>query len=99
MKTKIKNQKSSKSWFWIPFASTISLIVLLWGMAVVDVRSRKMALGDATPAVSVSTVIGNRTIMHIDVLGMEGDIDLTLVDNFVEYVEEKLQSVKENLQK
>ena len=49
----------------------------------------------ATPAVSVSTVIGDRTIVHVDVLGMEGDIDLTLVDNLVEYVEEKLQSVKE----
>ncbi len=54
-----------------------------------------MALGDATPAVSVSTVIGDRTIVHVDVLGMEGDIDLTLVDNLVEYVEGKLQSVKE----
>lgn len=95
MKTIKKKGKANPSWFWVSLAITLSVLSLLWGMAVVDVRSRKMALGDATPAVSVSTVIGDRTIVHVDILGMEGDIDLTLVDNLVEYVEEKLQSVKE----
>ncbi len=92
-KPRIKKSSREKSWFWIPFALTISLLVLFFCMAVVDVRCRQMGLGDYTPAVSMQTAIGGRTLLHIDILGVEGDLDITLVDNLVEYVEEKLQFV------
>lgn len=83
-----------KNWFWIPFAITMSLLILLSGMIIVDVRCRRMGLGDYVPLFSVSTVLGDKTLLHYDVLGMEGDIDITIVDNLVEYVEEKLQTVE-----
>ena len=53
-----------------------------------------MGLGDYTPPLALSTVTGNRTLLHYDLLGWEGDLDLTFVDNLVEYVEEKLQGVE-----
>ena len=83
-----------KNWFWIPLAITMSLLILLSGMIIVDVRCRRMGLGDYVPLFSVSTVLGDKTLLHYDVLGMEGDIDITIVDNLVEYVEEKLQTVE-----
>lgn len=89
-----KRRHDQRAWFWIPFAVTLSLLVLLAGLVTVEVRCRQMGLGDYTPPLALSTVTGNRTLLHYDLLGWEGDLDLTFVDNLVEYVEEKLQGVE-----
>lgn len=93
MQERKKAEKQRWAWFWVPFFTTISIVVFLAGILVVDVRCRRMGLGDMTPPVSLSTTLGDRTIMEYHILWFEGEVDLTIVDNLVEYVEEKLQDV------
>lgn len=93
MQERKKAGKQRWAWFWVPFFTTISILVFLAGILVVDVRCRRMGLGDMTPPVSLSTALGDRTIMEYHILWFEGEVDLTIVDNLVEYVEEKLQNV------
>ncbi len=93
MQERKKAEKQRWTWFWVPFFTTISIVVFLAGILVVDVRCRRMGLGDMTPPVSLSTTLGDRTIMEYHILWFEGEVDLTIVDNLVEYVEEKLQNV------
>lgn len=93
MQERKKAEKQRWAWFWVPFFTTISIVVFLAGILVVDVRCRRMGLGDMTPPVSLSTTLGDRTIMEYHILWLEGEVDLTIVDNLVEYVEEKLQNV------
>lgn len=90
-----ENQKRKQryAWFWVPFFVTVSIGVFLAGIFTVDIRCRRIGLGDMTPPVVFSTAIGDRTLMEYHVLWLEGEIDLTIVDNLVEYVEEKLQQV------
>lgn len=94
MQERKKAEKQRWAWFWVPFFTTISIVVFLAGILVVDVRCRRMGLGDMTPPVSLSTTLGDRTIMEYHILWFEGEVDLTIVDNLVEYVEEKLQGVE-----
>ena len=44
-----KRRHDQRAWFWIPFAVTLSLLVLLAGLVTVEVRCRQMGLGDYTP--------------------------------------------------
>lgn len=90
---KIVKSHVHKNWFWIPFAITMSILILLGAMVLVDLRCRRMGLGDYIPLFSVSTVIGDKTLLHYDILGVEGDVDITLVNNIVEYVKNILHSV------
>ena len=93
MQERKKAEKQRWAWFWVPFFTTISIVVFFFFFLVVDVRCRRMGLGDMTPPVSLSTTLGDRTIMEYHILWFEGEVDLTIVDNLVEYVEEKLQNV------
>ena len=85
--------RAERGWFWVSLAVTLSVLMLLVGMAVVDVRCRQMGWGNHTPPFYLSTEIGDRTVAHVDLLGVKGEFDLTFVENLVEYVEEKLQNV------
>lgn len=82
-----------RAWFWVPFFVTISILIFLIAVIIVDVRCRRMGLGDMTPPISFSTALGDRTLMEYHILWFQGEVDLTIVDNLVEYVEEKLQEV------
>ena len=93
MQERKKTGKQRWAWVWVPFFATVSGLVFLAGILVVDVRCRRMGLGDMTPPVSFSTALGDRTLMEYHILWLEGEVDLTIVDNLVEYVEEKLQNV------
>lgn len=90
---KIERSYVHKNWFWIPFAITMSILILIGAMILVDLRCRRMGLGDYIPLFTVSTVIGDKTFLHYDILGVEGDLDITIVNNVVEYVKNILHSV------
>lgn len=91
----VDKEKSHRkwAWFWVPFSITISIAVFIAGIVTVDVRCRRMGLGDMTPMFQLSTAIEGRTLLEYHILWFQGEMDLTIVDNLVEYVEEKLQEV------
>ena len=41
--------RAERGWFWVSLAVTLSVLTLLVGMAVVDVRCRQMGWGNHTP--------------------------------------------------
>lgn len=96
---KKKYTQAEKNYFVNSFFIALSLIVLVTGLITVDVRCRKMGFGNSTPVACFVTNKNGGKSFQIDTMGIKTRINLSYVDNFVEYVERKLQIVKDNLEK
>lgn len=73
-------------WFAWAFGVTLSLLILVTGLVIVDTQGRRMSFGDEQPAIQVKHLDGDRARLEVKVLGFEGSWDVTAADRAFQFV-------------
>ncbi|WP_099205599.1 hypothetical protein [Scatolibacter rhodanostii] len=79
MKIKRRTDRKKKRIFVFSFTITISFLILISGLILVDFQGRKMSTGDKTPPISIVEESEETKYLHIYSLGIDKKIDVSTV--------------------
>lgn len=81
-----RKDKTSGRLFWCSLGMSLSLLLAVGGIVVVDYQGRRLSFGDDTPPFRVADKPGNRVELEMDLLGVEKAWDVTGIDEFWKFL-------------